>query len=318
MFESVRAFIALQTEIGAARRLAALQRDLLASPALPPVPIAWTSPANLRIDLRYLGRLEASVLPAILDPVRELVSPLPPLRIQIGPLAAFPSAQSARLIITQVTDPSGTLPDLVARLDALMDRLGLPAARTPFQPHFTLARLRDATDVQAWLASVELPLLEARLTECSIHRQQQKRPGGEHIAFDRFPLAPALMRPQRPSRAPKASQRPSRRPPRTADGTPPVRQDIPGPPRMPGFDQPAGPELVENAPARLREPEAPQQPPIPQPPASPAAAPPPAPASPAAAPPAPASPAAAPPPAPAGSSILPPAPDGLPPEDDWG
>jgi len=251
--------------------------------------MAWTSPANLRIPLRYLGHLEVSIIPAILDPLRELVSPLPPLRIQIGPLTAFPSPERARLVIAQVNDPSGTLPELATRLDALLDRLGMPASQSPFQPHFTLVRLQDPCDVQAWLASVELPLLEARLTECSIHRHTQSRPGGEHVAFDRIPLAPQSLRSQRPSKAPKASQRPSRRPPRTADAAP-ARQDIPAPPRMPSFD-PTPAATASASPAPAPEQPQPQQPapaPTPSSPASPR------------------------------SSILPPAPDGLPPEDDWG
>ena len=252
--------------------------------------MAWTSPTNLRINLRYLGRLEVSLVPAILDPLRELISPLPPLRIQIGPLAAFPSPDRARLVIAQVTDPSGILPDLAARLDALLDRLGLPPSRSPFQAHFTLARLQDPFDVQPWLASVEFPTLEARLTECSVHHHAQRRPGGEHVAFDRFPLAPQLVRSQRPSKAPKASQRPSRKPPRTPE-TPAARQDIPAPPRIPSFDQaPAASSAPAPAPPPP-EPTAPLQAAPETPPASPAAR----------------------------SSILPPPPDdGLPPEDDWG
>jgi len=288
MFESVRVLIALQAEVAAMRKLAALQRTLQSSPAIPKLAVAWTSAANLRIPLRALRPIDPALTPALLAPLRDLASPLPPLRLQLGPLSAFPAPDRARLITVDVADPGAVLKDLIARLDALLDSLGCVVETGPFVPHLTLARLPEPCDAQQWLASVEPISLETRITECSLHSHTQLRTGGEHVAIDRFPLAHQPQRSQRPSKAPKPSQRPSRKPPRSPEpGT--ARDEIPAAPRVPSIPVPG----------------ATPEPQLPQPQAGTGTAP---------EPPARESLSSQ------SSSILPPAPprDDLPPEDDWG
>lgn len=270
------------------RKLAALQRSLQSSPSIPKLAVAWTSAANLRIPLRALRPIDPALTPALLAPLRDLVSPLPPLRLQLGPLSAFPAPDRARLITVGVADPGAVFNDLVTRLDTLLDSLGCVVETGPFVPHLTLARLPEPCDAQLWLASVEPISIETRITECSIHAHAQLRTGGEHVAIDRFPLAHQPQRSQRPSKAPKPSQRPSRKPPKSPEPAA-ARDEIPAAPRVPSIPVPgatAQPQLSQAHAGTGAAPEAPSREPLSS----------------------------------RGSSILPPAPprDDLPPEDDWG
>jgi 2'-5' RNA ligase len=283
MLETVPAFVALNFEVSATRRLAALQRELQALPAAPAAgSVCWLSPVNLRIVVRYLGTIDAALAPGLLDPLREIAAASSPVRVQLGPVEGFPDPESARLLITQVGDPSGALAELVARIESVVAGLGLLPATHPFVAHVTLGRLESPACIGPWLAGSEPLNLESRLTELAAYLHVQKRAGTEHVALDRFPLTPALRGSQRPSKAPKASQRPSRRP--RPEPTAPQQQAIPGPPRVPAISLPGQGSA------------APQPPVVPAPPGAAAAL---------AGPPTDASTARA-------------AGDGLPPEDEWG
>ncbi|MBI5535421.1 MAG: RNA 2',3'-cyclic phosphodiesterase [Deltaproteobacteria bacterium] len=240
MIETVTAFLAVNFEIAAARKLAAVQRELQAAPSA--VHASWISPTNLRVVLRNIGRIDPALAPSILDPLRETAAALPPVRLQLGPLSAFPSVDRARLVIVDVSDPTAGLADLCTKVDQLLTQIGLAAPGSPFHPHVTLARLQEAAPVAAWLGSLDPLSIEARLTEVVVYLHTQKRPGAEHTALDRFPLAPPPRASQRPSRAPKQpSQRPSKRP--RSDANAPRPEAIPAPPRVPSFPAPAAQPL---------------------------------------------------------------------------
>lgn len=245
MIETVPAFVAVNFEIAASRRLAGVQRDLQAAASA--TRASWVSPTNLRLVLRNIGRIDPSLSPGIVDPLRETAAAMPPVRLQFGPVSAFPDPERARLIIVDVSDPTGALLDLSAKVDRLLAQLGLAPPSEPFHPHVTLARLEEAAPVGPWLGSLEPLSLEARLTEVVVYLHTQKRPGSEHTALDRFALAPLPRTSQRPSRAPKQpSQRPSKRP--RPDPAAPRQDAIPAPPRLPSISVPAAQSPV-SAPA---------------------------------------------------------------------
>jgi RNA 2',3'-cyclic 3'-phosphodiesterase len=286
MLESVPAFLALNLEVAACRRLAALQRDLRTAPTVPSG-LCWISPTNLRIVLRSLGTVDPALSPAVLDPVREWIAGVPPIRLLLGPVAAFPSAEKAKLITVQIGEGAAALHELAERVGSLLSDLGLPPQKQPFHPHLTLARLVEPVDVQGWFGSVPAFSCDARVTELAAYVHAQKRAGAEHVAIDRFAFAPPPRTSQRPSKAPRQpSQRPSKRP--KLDGAAPRADDIPSPPRVPNIPMPSAPAdaPVPDAPTAAAQPQAPAAQP-----SQPAAR----------------------------SSILPPALEAsLPPDDEWG
>lgn len=251
MLESVPAFLAVNLDVAACRRLAALQRDLRAIPGQP-AGVSWTSPTNLRVVLRFLGAFDPSMSPALLDPLREWVAAASPIRVALGPLDAFPSAQRARLVVVQLTD-AVSLGELADRVQRMLGELGVAAPKQPFHPHVTLARLLEPADVQAWIGAAPSFSCEARTTELAAYVHAQRRVGAEHVAIDRFGFAPPPRPSQRPSKAPRQpSQRPSKRPKPDAAA---ARMDkIPSPPRVPSIPGAPG---VEGDRAPVQQPAAP-------------------------------------------------------------
>lgn len=234
MLDTIRAFIAVNLEIGTIRRVAALQRSLRASAEAPAGRIAWVAPPNIHLTLRSLGTVDPPLAPALGDALGELVGACPPIRVQLGNVAAFPEPSRARLVIVPAEEPSGALEALTNKIEQLAQSFGLAPEPRPLHPHVTLARLPQPSDVNRWFASLgRTDLAEAQVTECVLYGDEVDRPGAEFTALRRFALAvPAAGRSQRP-RAKQASQRPRGRskPPEAARST--QAEAIPPPPKLP-------------------------------------------------------------------------------------
>jgi len=237
MLDSIRAFIAVNLEIGAIRRVNALQRSLRSSPEAPAGKVAWVAPPNLHITLRFLGNIDPALAPALADGIREHVSASPPIRIQLAGLEAYPRQEHARLLFVDVQDASGAFTEFAQRIEALAQSVGFQPETRPFRAHLTLGRLEEPADVTRWFASLgRSELAEAVVTECVLYHGEVERPGAEFTAIERvgFNAPPAVRshrpRSRQPSHRPKARSKP---PASTARAR--AADDIPPPPRLPNL-----------------------------------------------------------------------------------
>jgi len=238
MLETLRAFIALNLEIGATRRLGVLQRSLRTSHEAPTSRVAWVSPANLHLTLRCLGHMDQALAPAVGDALREIVAACAPMRVQLNNLSAFPRQDHARLLLVNAKEPSGALAKLAEDVEALAQRFGFPADDRPFHAHVILGRMAEPVDVTRWFASLgRSDLADAQVSECVLYHDLVDNPGAEFSALQRLALrVPASGRSNRP-RSGHPSQRPKSRskPPRETASAP--RDDqIPPPPKVPNLD----------------------------------------------------------------------------------
>ncbi len=235
MLETLRAFVALNLEIAAVRRIIALQRSLRSSPEVPTDPIAWVAPTNLHISLRSLGQIDVAMAPALADALRESLRTLPPVRLQLAGPGAFPGTSLARILLVDATEIPEPLRDMAERIEQLAASFGLHPDPRPFRPHVVLGRTSTPIDVTRWFASLgRADLPDANATECVLYSGSAESAGAEYPALARVALAlpqPARSQRPRPSRSP--SQRPK---PRSKPPTAPARDtspDIPGPPKVP-------------------------------------------------------------------------------------
>ncbi len=235
MLETLRAFVALNLEIAAVRRIIALQRSLRSSPEVPAEPISWVAATNLHISLRSLGQIDAALAPALADALRESLRTLPPVRLQLAGPSAFPGHALARILLVDTTETPEPLRDMAERIEHLAASFGLGPDPRPFRPHVVLGRANTAIDVTRWFASLgRTDLPDAVATECVLYGGSAETPGAEYPALARVALAhPQPARSQRPRPARSPSQRPK---PRSKPPDAPARDttpDIPAPPKIP-------------------------------------------------------------------------------------
>src|SRR5450755_62894 len=125
----------------------------------PTAKIKWSPPANLHITTRFIAEWPEQRLPDL----RTALSELPthePIEIQIRNLGYFPNPHSPRVFWAGI-EASPDLAALAAETDAVLDPLGLPPEGRPFNPHLTLARIKDRAPLTALREAVAaLPSLD--------------------------------------------------------------------------------------------------------------------------------------------------------------
>jgi len=242
MLDTLQAFLAFNLDVGAIRRVAAVQRILRALPGVKSSPAVWPTPTNLHVAVRVLGEIDRAAVPAWTDAMRRIAEGLVGNRLVFGPVEAVPSVDAARLLVVRVVDGITPLQQAAARIEQVAEQFGLPARADTFHPMLVICRIPTPTDVTSWLAAGAQAGGEARVTEVVLYTPELKRPGAEYTALGRVPVpGPASTRTQRPSRAPKPSQRPRNRskPPAAGEAQPSLVQ-IPKPPRLPSVSGPGG------------------------------------------------------------------------------
>jgi 2'-5' RNA ligase len=136
---SLRLFVALELPEAARSALVAF-RDAAADPAI------WRplAPEAIHLTLAFLGRREASDVPAIDRVLRDAAGPaaVAPRLVLDGALLLPP--RRARVLCASLVDPDGTLGSLQARVSDGLAEAGVYVPETrPFRPHATVARLRS-------------------------------------------------------------------------------------------------------------------------------------------------------------------------------
>ncbi|MFN2418210.1 MAG: RNA 2',3'-cyclic phosphodiesterase, partial [Candidatus Limnocylindria bacterium] len=116
--------------------------------------LRWTDPDSWHVTLAFLGEIEASSVPELVDRLGRVVDRHPAMSLRTGGLGAFPTSSRARVAWYGVEDPHGQLerlaPDVAVALDLDAPRL--------FRPHLTLARARRRpVDLTSWVASASAP-----------------------------------------------------------------------------------------------------------------------------------------------------------------
>ncbi len=105
----------------------------------------WVRPENYHLSLRFVGEVEHGVADDV-DAALGMVSAAP-FEIGLAGVGCFGKADAARLLWAGV-EPSAGLNQLQAKVEAAVERAGLPAEQRRFSPHVTLGRPRRAPAVR--------------------------------------------------------------------------------------------------------------------------------------------------------------------------
>ena len=188
LFETARAFIALNIEVAPLRRLIESVTRLRAHPSAPRA--SWVSPPRMHVTLKFLGEMDVGLAAPLRGALTSLARERATPRLAFSKLGAFPSVTAARVVFLEVEDMGGETASLATAVDELGEQLGFARETRPYHPHLTLARTREAVDVQAWLLAVPPVRVVALAPEVVLYRSDFARPGAEYEALGRFALSP--------------------------------------------------------------------------------------------------------------------------------
>jgi len=104
----------------------------------------------LHVTLKFLGQTEESLVPEIEKRIEAACAGVPPFRIKLKGMGAFPSLSNIRVVWVGIENGE-PLEKIARALENSMSELGFKEEKRGFKPHLTLARMRsgrNAADVQ--------------------------------------------------------------------------------------------------------------------------------------------------------------------------
>jgi 2'-5' RNA ligase len=107
----------------------------------PSAKVKWSPVANLHITLKFIGEWPDARLGEVQSALAT-VEPTGPFRIGISGFGFFPNPHRPRIFFAGVQAPPEAH-ELARRIDETLAAIGVKKEDRPYQPHLTLARIKD-------------------------------------------------------------------------------------------------------------------------------------------------------------------------------
>jgi RNA 2',3'-cyclic 3'-phosphodiesterase len=110
--------------------------------------LTWVTADRMHLTVRFIGAADEGRLA---DVRRALDAPFetPPFALSIEGTGAFPAKGPPRVVWAGLHDGRGHLLVLERELTARLSTIGIPPEDRPYDPHLTLARVRDPAGLRA-------------------------------------------------------------------------------------------------------------------------------------------------------------------------
>ena len=111
--------------------------------------ITWVTSDRLHVTVRFIGHVEDD---RKVDAIRELLAApiaVDPFDLTVAGVGTFPSRGAPRVVWAGLTAGRDRLIALEQVVSERLARVGVPPEDRPYNPHLTLARVRDAVGLQS-------------------------------------------------------------------------------------------------------------------------------------------------------------------------
>ena len=136
----VRSFIAVELSDGAR---AEVGRIIVAVSGMGIHGVRAIRPEGVHLTLRFLGDVDQDDIPQVIAAIRAAASRSHPFDLNLSDVGGFPNAGSARVLWAGVAGDTTSLSELRECVEDELSGVGFRRDRRRFNPHITLARLRD-------------------------------------------------------------------------------------------------------------------------------------------------------------------------------
>jgi len=139
--EKWRVFIAIEIPKEIRQRIA--QHIASLRDEAPDVRASWNREENVHLTLKFLGDVSINRLEVLSQAAKHSAQNLSSFPVSIEGCGAFPDHGSPGVLWIGIEDPAGALDRLYDSLEENCARAGFPREERRFNPHLTIARLRQ-------------------------------------------------------------------------------------------------------------------------------------------------------------------------------
>ena len=149
--QTIRTFVAVPLPESVRTKVFAAAGEL--ARALPQKDLKWSRKIeNLHVTVKFLGPVEETKLAGFGGALAASLRALPPFRIEVRGMGAFPSPRKANVLWAGVAD-DGRLGLVAEAVEEAAARLGIgERSNRPFRAHVTVGRSKQGVDARAALA----------------------------------------------------------------------------------------------------------------------------------------------------------------------
>jgi RNA 2',3'-cyclic 3'-phosphodiesterase len=187
----VRLFVAVDLDDAARAAIAAEQKRIAAAIGEGRSAVRWVQPDRMHLTLVFLGEVEATRVPAVVESIHRRVD-AQPFDIVLENIGMFPPRGAPRAVWLDVSDGACQLSDLRDEIARRIGALYIELEPRPFHPHLTLGRWRTSrsSDRRRVLAAVK-PGRIARLTVdgATLYQSRLSSSGPAYTALARARLS---------------------------------------------------------------------------------------------------------------------------------
>ena len=143
--ERIRSFIAIELPPEIREALGSLEKRLKAGRH--PF-VRWVDPDSIHLTLKFLGNVDSTSVPDIVEAMNRVPKPMSSLLFQIEGVGVFPNWNRPQVVWVGIGGDIAKLGSLQRDLENTLAPLGFPRESRSFRPHLTLGRLRDRASLK--------------------------------------------------------------------------------------------------------------------------------------------------------------------------
>lgn len=147
----IRAFLAVEVPSSLREALGQVQaeaKNRISRELSPAMRLQWVRPAAIHLTLKFLGDIPESQVDELKSAVGGALRSVAPFAIDVAGLGAFPDLRAPRVLWVGLSggdSPTTGLPHLAATVAHSVIAFGYPPESRPFNPHLTLARIKEGS-----------------------------------------------------------------------------------------------------------------------------------------------------------------------------
>jgi RNA 2',3'-cyclic 3'-phosphodiesterase len=149
----------------------------------PQAEASWNTEAKPHLTLKFLGHIPRERVTDLSAAAAQTAQSSAPFSITIGGTGRFPTHGPARVLWIGIDDSSGDLQQLYQRLEEECLHRGFEREDRSFNPHLTLARLRNpqrTKELARAHTELRFPPVETLVQDLSVYRSELGREGSKY------------------------------------------------------------------------------------------------------------------------------------------
>ncbi|TAJ07026.1 MAG: RNA 2',3'-cyclic phosphodiesterase [Nitrospirae bacterium] len=190
----IRTFLAVELPAALTQAIVQVQADVrnrISRELSPGMRLQWVRPTAIHLTLKFFGDIPEDHVDDLQSVVGDALHSLAPFSIAVAGLGVFPDLRVPRVLWIGLSagpeesggNPTTTLSHLDETIERSVEGLGYPPESRPFNPHLTLARIKEGSkEVGRVLARIGLLDVDVQLGQLNVRTvalvQSERRPSG--------------------------------------------------------------------------------------------------------------------------------------------